>query len=106
MKPTALLVNTARGPVIDEAALVDALSAGRIAGAGLDVFESEPIGPDHALAAMPNVILTPHAAWYSEDSEVEIRSKTAQNVVDVLQGRRPTYLANPKVLDTDQAKAS
>ncbi|WP_062223914.1 C-terminal binding protein [Aureimonas sp. D3] len=106
MKPTALLVNTARGPVIDEAALIEALSAGGIAGAGLDVFEFEPIGADHALVAMPNVILTPHAAWYSEDSEVEIRSKTAQNVVDVFQGRHPTYLANPKVLDIARAKAS
>ncbi|KIN17005.1 C-terminal binding protein [Vreelandella titanicae] len=99
MKSTALILNTARGPVIDEAALVRALKEGQIAGAGLDVFEVEPIGADHPLLSLPNVIVSPHCAWYSEGSEFEIRSKTAQNVVDVLQGREPTYLANPAVRD-------
>lgn len=99
MKPTAIVVNTARGPVIDEPALVAALREGRIAGAGLDVFEQEPVAKDHPLLGMDNVVLSSHAAWYSEDSEYEIRTKTAQNVVDVLQGRLPTYLANPVVRD-------
>lgn len=97
MKPSAYLINTARGPVVDQAALVDALQAGAIAGAGLDVFEREPLGADHPLAAMPNVLLSPHCAWYSEESEVEIRSKAAQNVVDVFQGRLPAYHVNRDV---------
>lgn len=97
MKPTACLVNTARGPVVDQDALVEALETGRIAGAGLDVFAHEPIGPDHPLARCENVVLSPHAAWYSEDSEIEIRTKTARNVVDVAQGRLPTYLVNHEV---------
>lgn len=97
MKPTAYLINTARGPVVDQPALVEALQRGVIAGAGLDVFESEPLGADHPLASLPNVLLSPHCAWYSEESEVEIRSKAAQNVVDVLQGRLPTYHVNRDV---------
>ena len=99
MKPTAILINTARGPVVDEAALIEALASGRIAGAGLDVFEKEPIDRNHPFMSMDNVVLSSHAAWYSEDSEFEIRSKATQNVVDVLQGRPPTYLANPAVKD-------
>ncbi|MBL1270289.1 MAG: C-terminal binding protein [Halomonas sp.] len=105
MKPTAIILNTARGPVVDEDALVRALKDGQIAGAGLDVFEAEPIGADHPLLSLPNVITSPHCAWYSEGSEFEIRSKTAQNIVDVLQGREPTYLANPAVRDILRAKA-
>ncbi|MEU0810520.1 C-terminal binding protein [Streptomyces sp. NPDC005970] len=97
MKPTACLVNTARGPVVDQDALIEALETGRIAGAGLDVFADEPIGPDHPLARCENVVLSPHTAWYSEDSEIEIRTKTARNVVDVAQGRLPTYLVNHEV---------
>ena len=98
MKPTACLVNTARGPVVDETALTEALRSGRIAGAALDVFAHEPIGPDSPLAHCENVVLTPHTAWYSEDSEIEIRTKTARNVVEVAQGRLPTYLVNHDVI--------
>ncbi|MDW6058534.1 NAD(P)-dependent oxidoreductase [Streptomyces sp. FXJ1.4098] len=94
MKPTACLVNTARGPVVDETALIEALRTGRIAGAGLDVFACEPIGPDSPLAQCENVVLSPHTAWYSEDSEIEIRTKPARNVVEVAQGRLPAYLVN------------
>ena len=103
MKTTALLINTARGPVVDEQALVRALTTGQIAGAGLDVFEEEPLAANSVLASLDNVLLSPHAAWYSEDSEQEIRRKTAQNVVDVLQGHEPTYLANPAVRKTLRA---
>ncbi|MBI2371770.1 MAG: C-terminal binding protein [Deltaproteobacteria bacterium] len=87
MKPTALLVNTSRGGVVDEAALVQALSEGWIAGAGLDVLEAEPPPPDHPLFGLPNVLLTPHAAWYSERAERELRVKAAQEVARLLSGR-------------------
>lgn len=97
MKPGAILINTARGPVVDEPVLIEALASGRLAGAGLDVFEKEPIAKDHPFLKMDNVVLSSHAAWYSEDSEFEIRTKATQNVVDVLQGRLPVYLANPDV---------
>ena len=97
MKPTAILVNTARGPVIDQSALVAALQNGKIAAAGLDVFEVEPLPTGHPFTRLPNVVLSPHCAWYSEDSEHEIRTKATQNVVDVMQGRLPTYHVNREV---------
>jgi D-3-phosphoglycerate dehydrogenase len=97
MKPTAILINMARGPVIDQAALVEALRDRKITAAGLDVFETEPLGADHPLTKLPNVILSPHCAWYSEQSEFELRTKATQNVVDVMQGRLPTYHVNREV---------
>ncbi len=97
MKPSALFINTSRGPVVREEDLIEALRQGWIAGAALDVVEREPISPDHPLLKMDNVILTPHVAWYSEQSEAEMRTKCAMNVVDVLQGRYPAYLVNPQV---------
>ncbi|MEV7091013.1 C-terminal binding protein [Streptomyces sp. NPDC093085] len=98
MKPTAYLVNTARGPVIDQDALVAALESGRIAGAGLDVFATEPLPAGHPLRTLPNVLLSPHCAWYSEDSEAEIRTKAARNVVEVLTGAPLTYHVNKDVV--------
>ena len=95
MRPGAVLINTARGAIVDEVALARALREGWIAGAALDVLAHEPPGPAHPLMGLPNVILTPHVAWYSEESEAELRRKAAQNVADVLSGRRPTYLVNP-----------
>jgi D-3-phosphoglycerate dehydrogenase len=96
-KPNLVIINTSRGPVIDENALIDALQHGRIAGAALDVLEEEPIRPDHPFLGMDNVILTPHIAWYSEEAEAELRTKCARNVLDVLQGGKPSYLVNPQV---------
>lgn len=96
-KKDLFIVNTARGPVIDETALIAALQAKKIAGAALDVTEHEPIQKDHPLLKMENVILTPHVAWYSEESEHELKRKTAQNVVDVLSGYYPNYLVNQDV---------
>ncbi|WP_078553438.1 C-terminal binding protein [Bacillus alkalicellulosilyticus] len=97
MKKEAFIINTARGPVIDEQALIRALQLERIAGAALDVLEEEPIPSNSPLLAMDNVILNPHAAWYSEEAQIELKRKTAQNVVDVLTGFYPTYLYNREI---------
>jgi len=97
MKKEAFIINTSRGPIIDEKALINALEEGKIAGAGLDVLEVEPIDPNNPLLKMNNVILTPHAAFNSVEAEVELKRKTAQNVADVLSGYYPTYLVNKEV---------
>ncbi|MGY4688619.1 C-terminal binding protein [Salibacterium sp. K-3] len=94
MKPNAFVINTARGAVIDESALIRALQAETIGGAGLDVLETEPVPEDNPLREMDQVILTPHAAYYSEASELELKQKTARNVADVLSGGYPAYLVN------------
>ena len=98
MKPTAVLVNTCRGGVVDTAPLVDALVSGRLKGAGLDVLEEDPVPADHPIAGLDNVILTPHIAWYSEESYEELKYRTLENVADVLAGRRPRNIVNPEVL--------
>ncbi len=99
MKPTAVLINTARGAIVDEDALLQALREGWIAGAALDVLSQEPPPPDHPLLALENVIVTPHAAFYSETAIEELARKAAQNVVQVLQGRVPASIVNPEVLE-------
>lgn len=98
MKPTAFLINTARGPIVDETALVAAIHAGQIAGAGLDVFESEPLPADYPLLNRDNVILTPHCAWFSQEANIDLRRKAAQEVVRVLSGGMPANLCNKEVL--------
>jgi lactate dehydrogenase-like 2-hydroxyacid dehydrogenase len=95
MKPTAFLVNVARGPVVDEGALVEALRAGRIAGAGLDVFEEEPkLHP--GLLALENLALTPHIGSASRATRIKMASRAAENCVAALEGRRPANLVNPE----------
>jgi D-3-phosphoglycerate dehydrogenase len=94
MKPHAVIVNTARGPIVDEAALCRSLAARRIGCAGIDVFEREPPEPSSPLRALDNVILSGHVAWYTQESRVELRSKAARNVRAVLEGRVPAYPLN------------
>jgi D-3-phosphoglycerate dehydrogenase len=94
MKPTAILINTARGPIVQEAALAAALSEGRLGGAGIDVFEHEPLPPESPLRILDNVILSDHASWYSEESVVELKRKAARNVAAVLSGGRPVSPVN------------
>ena len=98
MKPTAILVNTSRGGVVDSDALYEALKSGRIAAAGLDVHEQEPPGPDYKLLELDNVILTDHTGWYSEESQLALQRTAARNVALVLSGRKPLYCVNPEVL--------
>ncbi|GGC83774.1 dehydrogenase [Thalassobacillus devorans] len=91
MKPNAVIINTARGPIVDEAALAEALAEGTIAGAALDVTEEEPISLSSPLLGMDNVLITPHSAWYSEEAMVELRRKAALNIVQVLTGEKTPY---------------
>jgi D-3-phosphoglycerate dehydrogenase len=100
MKQTACILNTARGGIIETAALIESLQTGRLAGAALDVIEGiPPITPDHPLCQMDNVILTPHTAFYSEDSMIDLQVKAAQEVARVLSGDKPHSLLNPEVLE-------
>jgi D-3-phosphoglycerate dehydrogenase len=94
MKRSAYLINTARGAVVKEKDLVAALRDGLIAGAALDVLETDGIAPDHPFLEMENVILTPHAAWYSEQSILRRRTQTVEEVIKVLKGGEPTSFVN------------
>jgi D-3-phosphoglycerate dehydrogenase len=96
LKPTAMVVNTSRGPLINEADLLAALREGRIAGAGLDVLTDEPPTFPLALAALDNVVLTPHTAWYSDDAMPELRRKASAEVVRTLTEGRPKFWVNQR----------
>lgn len=98
MKPEAILVNTSRGGVIDTAALVEALTERKIYGAGLDVHEQEPIPADHPLTSFDSVVLTPHIAWYTEESYFELKRRTVENVIRTVNEERPRDILNPEVL--------
>ena len=98
MKSTAILINTARGGVVDTDALIDALKNNKIRGAGLDVFETEPLPANHTLTALDNVVLTPHAGYYSEESLYELKTRPVQNAADVLAGKLPRNIINPQAL--------
>lgn len=94
MKSTAILVNTARGPVIQQQALEEALRTGELAGAGLDVYEQEPLPKDSPLLHMSNVICTPHCAWYTEEAVTAVQEKAAQEAANVLTGHAPWHAVN------------
>ena len=96
MKPTAQLVNIARGPVVDEAALIAALRAGQIAGAALDVFEAEPVAPDNPLLAMDQVIVTPHALSWTDQCFAGIAESGLRSILAVRDGRVPDNALNPE----------
>ncbi len=99
MKAGAILVTTARGPVLDTTALLEAVESGRLASAGLDVFEQEPLPPDSPLRRHSRIILSDHAAWYSEDSLDELQKAVAMEAVRVCLGGLPVAIANYQVLD-------
>jgi D-3-phosphoglycerate dehydrogenase len=94
MKPTAIVINTARGGLIDEDALLAAVQSGQIGGAALDVLGVEPPAPDHPLLHEPHVMITPHTGWYSEDANYDVRVRAVEEVVRVLRGERPRCPVN------------
>lgn len=94
MKPSAYLIDVSRGAIIDEDALLHALRAGWLAGAGLDVFDHEPLAADHPLLAIPNVVVTPHLAWYTSEAAARQSAQAADAVLDILAGRRPRSIVN------------
>jgi D-3-phosphoglycerate dehydrogenase / 2-oxoglutarate reductase len=96
-KPTAVLINTSRGPVVDEAALYRALVDRRLAGAALDVWEREPVASDNPLLTLDNVIATPHAAYFSSPAVAQVPRRCGEEVARVLTGQRPLNVVNPEV---------
>jgi glyoxylate reductase len=100
MKPTAILVNSARGPVVDTDALVAALENGEILAAGLDVTDPEPLPADHPLVSMPNCVILPHIGSATMQSREAMATLAARNLVAVLEGRQPDAIVNPDVLKT------
>jgi D-3-phosphoglycerate dehydrogenase len=106
MKRTAILINAARGPVVDPVALRVAVESGEIAGAGIDVTEPEPIDPSDPLLQLDNVIVTPHAAFYSVESIIDVQNRAAGSVRDVLTGVVPDTIRNPDVLSSPALRAT
>jgi lactate dehydrogenase-like 2-hydroxyacid dehydrogenase len=101
MRPTAHLVNTARGGVVDQSALASALREGRLAGAGLDVLEQEPPAPAEPILALPNIIAFPHMGTATHETRKAMRELAVDNVLAMLAGRRPAAIVNPEVLAAD-----
>lgn len=97
MKSTAILINTARAALVDECALVAALRQGKIAGAGIDVFNQEPIDPDNPLLELENVVLSPHVGWVTHEASARLRKMPVDNIIAYLEGR-PEHVVNPDAL--------
>ena len=100
LKPGCIVINTSRGAVVDTAAVAAALTAGTLWGAGIDVFEEEPLPADDPLVKAPHALLTPHAAYWSEESGRELRERAMQAAIDAVQGRVPVDCLNPCVFDS------
>jgi len=105
MRPDAYFINVARGPIVDEPALIAALQAGKIAGAAVDVFEQEPVDPANPLLAMENVIVTPHSLCWTDECFHNMASTGLASIVDALAGKRPRFVVNPAVLDHPRVRA-
>jgi phosphoglycerate dehydrogenase-like enzyme len=97
MKRTAYFINTARGSLVDEGALIEALTSGRIAGAATDVYECEPLPADHPLRNAPRCVLTPHNAFNAVEAAKAMSDMSAQNILELFAGRRPSTVCNPQV---------
>lgn len=104
MKRGAWILNVARGPVIDGAALLDALREHRIGGAALDVFDVQPLAADHPLRALPNVLLTPHTAGLSQEAVVRMSTGAAEDTIRILAGERPRNFANPEAWEASRLR--
>jgi phosphoglycerate dehydrogenase-like enzyme len=105
MRPDAYFINVARGPIVDEAALIDVLARRAIAGAALDVFEREPVDPANPLLTMDHVIVTPHALCWTDECFHNMASTGLKSIVDALAGRRPEFVVNRDVLEHPRVKA-
>jgi D-3-phosphoglycerate dehydrogenase len=103
MEKKPILINTSRGPIVDEKALIQALAEGQVSGAGLDVLEKEPPDPQNPFLKMENVVLSPHVGFYSVESISELKRRTAENVAKVLMGKWPTSVVNRDVIGKTRA---
>ncbi len=100
MKSTAIFINTSRGGVVDEKALITALKNSKIAGAGLDVFEKEPPDPDNPLLKLENTVVTPHLSSFTDEGKLKMGMDVVKGALDVLGGRKPRFIVNPEVWDS------
>jgi len=105
MKRTAYLINTARGALVDENALAQALREGWIAGAALDAFAVEPLPAEHILRKAPNVLLTPHLASFARETGERVSTTAAEAIVDLKNGRRPELVVDPEVFKSPALRA-
>jgi phosphoglycerate dehydrogenase-like enzyme len=106
MKDGAILINTARGKIVKESALIEALRSGKLSGAGVDVFEIEPVRPDNPLLGMKNVITSPHSAGFTYEALSRMAMRAAYNSLQAIRGKVPDmeFIVNPKVLDVWRAR--